>query len=266
MKFDLASRIRHPSRRPIILANVKPTQAQATDLAALYLRVVSAWSNAADRIVAVYAAALGELVTDSADDAGSLIERIEAEVRRLVLLLTPELRDWVLRVEKVHRRKWVANILSAASVDLETILSADDVSETVDAAVNWNVSLVRDVNEEARRRIANAVFSGLQQRKRADDVAKEIRAITGMARARARRIAGDQTVKLGARLNRARREQAGIGQYKWRHSGKLHPRSWHKARDGIVYKNDDPRIPADDRAGVPPFCGCTEQAVLVFDE
>jgi SPP1 gp7 family putative phage head morphogenesis protein len=110
------------------------------------------------------------------------------------------------------------------------------------------------------------VFAGFQRRAPAAEIAKEINAAVALGRARARRIASDQTVKLGSRLNRARREQAGIGQYKWRHSGKAHPRSWHLARNGIIYKNDDPRIPADDRAGVPPFCGCTEQAVLEFPD
>lgn len=267
MKFNLASSVRRPSKRPITLANIVATKAQADALAAIYLRVIAEWSRATDRIVATYSSALSQLVTDSASDAGSSIDEIADAIRRLALLLTPDLRDWALRVEAVHRGKWVSNILSAASVDLSTILSAADVSETVDAVVNWNVSLVRDINEEARRRIANAVFTGLQQRKSADEVAKEIREATGMARARSIRIAGDQTVKLGARLNQARQEQAGISKFKYRHSGKAHPRSWHQARNGRIFPWEGPgSIPPDDRPGVPPFCGCTAQAYISFDE
>lgn len=266
LKFALASHVKRASKRPIVLANIKPTQAQASDLATLYLRVVAGWAAGVVRIKAAYSAALAKLLTDSANDAGSTIDEIDAEIQRLILLLTPDLRDWALRVEAVQRGKWVSNVLSASSVDLSTVLSQADVNETVDAVVNWNAALVSDVSDEAKRRIASAVFAGLQQRKSADEVAREIADALGMARARARRIAGDQTVKLGSRLNQARQEQAGITQFKWRHSAKLHPRSWHLQRDGKVYSWADPGIPADDMPGVPPFCGCTAQGVISFDE
>lgn len=266
LKFNLASLIKRPSKRPITLTNLKPTQAQADDLATLYLRVIARWTAARDRIMAAYSAALSKLQTDSANDAGSTIDGVDAEVQRLILLLTPELRDWALRVESVQRGKWVSNVLSASSVDLSTVLSASDVNETVDAVVNWNAALVADVSDEAKRRIANAVFAGLQQRKPADEVAREIADALGMARARARRIAGDQTVKLGSRLNQARQEQAGITHFKWRHSAKRHPRLWHLARDGKIYPWEGPgSIPPDDRPGVEPFCGCTAQGVIVFE-
>jgi SPP1 gp7 family putative phage head morphogenesis protein len=266
INFSLASLAKRPSKRPIVLANIKPTQAQADTLAALYLRAVAQWTGAQERILAAYSSALSKLVTDSADDVGSAIDGIAAEIQRLVLQLTPDLRNWALRVEAVHRGKWVANVLSAASVDLNTVLTATDVNETLDAVLNWNVALVRDVSEEARRRIANAVFAGLQQRKPAAEVAKEISEAIGMARARARRIASDQTVKLGSRLNQARQEQAGITKFKWRHSAKQHPRSWHLGRDGKVYSWDHPGIPADDMPGVPPFCGCTAMGVVSFED
>jgi hypothetical protein len=100
-------------------------------------------------------------------------------------------------------------------VDLNTILTAGDVEDTLGASLNWNVSLVRDVSDEIRRRISNAVFAGFQRRAPAREIAKEITEATGMARARARRIAADQTVKLGARLNQARQEQAGLTSFKW---------------------------------------------------
>jgi SPP1 gp7 family putative phage head morphogenesis protein len=264
--LNLASRVRRPSRRPITLANIAPTQAQAGDLAALYLRIVAAWLVGIPRIVAEYERTVAAMTTDSPSDVQGSIDDVAAEINRLVLSLTPDLRRWALQVERVHRGKWVRSVLSATDIDLDTILTAADVDDTVGASIEWNVALIKDVDSELRRRISNAVFAGFQRRAPAAEIAKEIREATGMARDRSRRIAADQTVKLGARLNRARREQAGIGQYKWRHSAKRHPRLWHEARDGKIYKNDDPRIPAADRAGVPPFCGCTEQAYLDFSE
>lgn len=264
--INLAARITRRSRKPIVIANIAPTKAQADDLFRIYARVLAVWVEAMPRILAEYERTLAEITTDSAETTSGAIGSVDAEIQRLVIMLTPELRRWALTVERVHRGKWVRAVLSAVGIDLDTILTPGDAEDTVSAAINWNVSLIRDVSDELRRRISNSVFAGFQRRASAREIAKEIREATGMARDRSIRIAGDQVVKIGARLNQARRVQAGIDQYKWRHSGKLHPRSWHKARDGIVYKNDDPRIPPDDRAGVPPFCGCTEQAVLEFPD
>ena len=266
MKLDLAKRVRRPSRRPIVLRPIQPTGAQANDLAIIYGKVIDRWRDGAAAIVEEYARTLAQLQTDSVSTTTGTIDAISAAIQRIVLQLTPDLRDWALRVEDVQRGKWVRSVLSATDVDLSTVLTPGDVDDTIDAVVNWNVSLVRDVAEETRRRIANAVFTGFQQRKSAADIAKEIREATSLARARALRIAGDQTVKLGSRLNRARQEQAGLTSFKWRHSGKLHPRSWHLARNDKVYPWEGSGIPDDDMPGVPPFCGCTAQGVITFDD
>lgn len=265
MKLDLASRVRRPSRRPITIANIAPTQAQAGDLAVLYLRVVNAWREGLPAILAEYERTIAELQHDSAASTTGAIDAVDAEIRRLVLTLTPDLRRWALNVERVLTGKWVRNVLSATDVDLSTILSPTDMNETVEASLNWNVSLVRDISDEVRRKVANAVFSGFQRRAPTAEIARELREATTLARARSLRIAADQTVKLGSRLNRARQEQAGLTSFKWRHSGKAHPRSWHLARNGQVYPWEGSGIPADDMPGVPPWCGCTAQGVVTFE-
>lgn len=265
-KFDLASRVKRPSRRPIVLPKITGTKAQASSLAAIYLRVVARWRASVEAVTAAYARALAKLQMDSADDVKSLMDAVDAEIQRVILLLTPDLRNWALQVENVQRAKWVSNVMTATNVELNTVLTAGDVNETLASVINWNVSLVKDVSDEARRRIAAAVFAGLQQRKPANEVAKEIADAISMARDRALRIASDQSVKLGERLNQARQEQAGITKFKWRHSAKRHPRSWHLHRDNKIYPWEGSGIPADDMPGVPPFCGCTAQAVLTFDD
>jgi SPP1 gp7 family putative phage head morphogenesis protein len=264
LKIDLASRVRRPSRRPLVLANIAPTRAQADDLARIYLRVVAAWSEGIPRIVAEYERTIATMTTDSPSDVQGAIDSVDAEIQRLVITLTPDLRRWALNVERVHRGTWVRSVLSAVDVDLNTILTAGDVEDTLGASLNWNVSLVRDVSDEIRRRISNSVFAGFQRRAPAREIAKEISNSVGLSRARSLRIAADQTVKLGARLNQARQEQAGLTEFVWVHSGKLHPRSWHRARNGKRYSWKEPGIPSDDMPGVPPFCGCTARGIVSF--
>lgn len=263
--LDLAALVNRPSRRPITLANIRPTQAQADDLARIYMPIIAAWQAGIPRILAEYERTIAAMTTDSPSDTQGAIDGVAAEIQRLVILLTPDLRHWATRVETVHRGKWARSVLSATDVDLNTVLTASDVNDTVEASINWNVALVRDVSDETRKRISNSVFAGFQRRAPAAEISKEIAEATGMARARARRIAADQTVKLGSRLNQARQEQTGITSFKWRHSAKRHPRSWHLARDGKVYPWRGNSIPPDDMPGVPPFCGCTAQGVVSFD-
>lgn len=265
MRFDLRSRVTK-RRGQIVFANITSTRAQADRLALIYLKVVKGWEEATQRIVESYERTLAEMVTDSPSDTAGVIDEIADALRRLVLMLTPELRDWAFRVEEVHRGKWIRNVLSATSIDLTTILIRADVEETIESVLMWNSALFRDVTDEIRRKVSNAVFSGFQARKPAREVAKEIREATGMARKRSILIASDQTVKLGAQLNEARQRQAGLDHFKWRHSGKVHARPHHEARDGKVFSWENPGIPADDLPGIPPYCGCNAQGVLILDD
>lgn len=267
VRIDLASRVKRPSRKPIVLANIKPTQAQATDLFAIYAKAITVWLAAQQKIVAEYEHTLSGMTKDSPATTGDAIDAVAAEIQRLVLLLTPDLRRWALSVEKVQRGKWVQSVLSASDVDLNTILTAGDVEDTVQASLNWNVSLIRDVSDETRKRIANIVFAGFQQRTPAAEISRQITDAITMGRDRAIRIAADQTTKLGSQLNEARQKQAGLSKYKWRHSAKRHPRSWHLHRDGQIFPwEGEGSIAPDDQPGVPPWCGCVAQGVITFDE
>lgn len=97
-----------------------------------------------------------------------------------------------------------------------------------------------------------------------------------MARRRALNIASDQLSKLSNSLADERRRQAVLSVWAWVHSGKLHPREDHKARDGFLY-SDDPamtgetvhgqtvRKPPEDRPGQLPYCGCLSRGIPVLD-
>jgi hypothetical protein len=270
------------SRQPIIFAPILTTKAQADDLAAIYLLMIEPWNHAAEMLGDAYSRELAQLsdsrglITDTAADLGAETDAIAAAVNRLVLELTPELRRWALRTEAWHRGKWVRAVLAGAEIDLETLIGPADVRETIDAWLVRNTSLVKDINEQARGKIADAVLRGFQQRSPISEVTKEIREATGFATKRARRVAADQTVKLASALDRERQRQAGLDVWKWKHSHKLHPRPEHVSRDGNLYADDKAsqgtlangtvvREAPEDEPGELPFCGCVRQAVLVFE-
>jgi SPP1 gp7 family putative phage head morphogenesis protein len=271
MNFSLAAMAarKRKSRKPVTFAPILTTKAQADSLAAIYLAMIEAWGRAVEIIGDQYRRELAQLsdgsvklTTDSAEDLGATNDAIAQAINRLILELTPQLRNWAVRQEAWHRGKWVRAVLAGAQVDLDLIIGAADVRETVGAWLVRNTSLVRDISDQARGRIADAVLRGFQQRSPIADVAKEIREAANMARARARRIAADQTVKLSSALDRERQRQAGLDHWKWRHSGKLHPRLKHVERDGKIYTD---KTAPEDEPGELPFCGCVRQAVLVFE-
>lgn len=275
LRFNLAqiSRARSRKRGRRTFRAITPTSALAGDLAAIYLPFVKAWADAIDPLTAEYERTLSALTTDSPADLQAIIDGIEGGLLRLFVSLSPSLRSWALRVERWHRDKWVGAALTASGIDLSTMLTAGDVEQTVETVIARNIALVRNVSDQARARIADIVFRGVQQRQPAREMAKELRESVALSRRRALNIAADQAQKLSSELDTARMKQAGIEKFEYKHSGKLHPRSWHKRRDGRIYDlstwkqiGGDDVIAADDRPGVPPWCGCKKLSVIDFDD
>lgn len=262
-RYDLEAMARRATNRRgrvVVLRAIETTTAQAKELLDFYLRPIRLLEQRAARLLQLYSREVERALShDAVSDLGNEMDEISTALQRLVIELTPELRRWALRKEEWHRGKWKRAVLDAVSVELGTLLGPEDVRETIEAFLVRNTSLIRDVNEQARGRIADSIFRGFQRRSPATDIAKEIREATGMARKRSIRIAGDQIVKLSSALDGERIRQAGLDKWKWRHSGKKHPREEHKARDGNIYTDE---TAPEDLPGELPFCGCTRQAVL----
>jgi uncharacterized protein with gpF-like domain len=280
IRFNLAEMAKRQSnirRKSITIRDTPAPGILASDLfASGYKPVLSLIDRYAAQANAEYERTLSALITDSGDDLTNLFERMGQELSALVLVLRPSMRSWALRVERWQREKFRGAVLSATSVDLQTMIGPEDVATTLDTAINWNVALVRDIGDQARQRISSAVFSGLTNRSPARDVAKQIRETTGLARDRSLRVASDQLSKISSSLADERRRAAGIATWEWVHSQKAHPRAAHVARNGHIYSDDAADIggvidgktvepvPAT-RPGQEPYCGCRARAVISFD-
>lgn len=271
MRYDLPRMARQKGiKRDLTLRPIEPARSAEIALARLYLAVLKAWSP--DRILRDYT---GGITTDAASDQTGAISEAENTVTRLILEFTSGLRSWLLRTERIHRDRWSAAVKSATELDLSMLLTGGEVQETLDLFLDRQVALVRNVSDQVRGRIADAVYRGYQERRPARDVAKDIREATGLARDRSLRIAADQNSKLSAALDRERQAEAGIDLFKWRHSGKKHPRRPHVARNGKIYeratgkqveadglKKAGETIERGDFPGEQPYCGCRAQAYL----
>lgn len=280
MRYDLAAMAQRQglNRRLTTFAPIEITSAFQKELAAINRKVVDPWIAATPRIVAIYSEELQRrLRQDRVDEMTSLFDQLGGEISRLVLLLTPAMQEWAFRVEKWHTGKWSRAVLAGTQVDIATMLGPQDSIETIETVLARNTALIRNVGDEIRAKVADAVFRGLQERRPPRQVGQEIARVTGLARKRANRIAADQAVKLASALDAQRQREAGLTVWKWNHSGKLHPRPEHVARDGNLYA-DNPadrgegpngetiRKPPDDLPGQLPFCGCIRQGILLLPD
>lgn len=271
MSIDLPRIVARLSRRrrPIKFRTTSLPGTTESALAAIYIKVPKAWrGELADRILPAYDRALASakplhdaLLADDVTGLGGDMRAAGDSVNRLIVSLTPELRTWVVKSETIHRNQFVAAAKTAAGVDLGTILSVDGVSATMQAILERNVSLVTAVSDDVRRSIADIVFQGFTQRTPRRDLAADLDNALGLGRTRSLLIASDQTTKLSSTLDRERQQEIGIDKFIWRHSGKVHFRPEHKARDGNIYAWDDNDLDGD-LPGVAINCGCKAQAYL----
>lgn len=245
-------------RRETTLRPIITTQTQADQLARLYLQVLAVWSN--PRILDAYSRTLSEMTTDSVSEIEVEIEATQGESVRAIFSFRWLFAGWLDNLIQWHTRKLVANLKYATSIDLTSVIGPAP-QDTVQATIARNVALVTNISDQARERISDAVYRGLTQRLPAREVAKEINAALALGRSRSIRIASDQLVKASAALDRSRMAELGIVKFRWLHSHKRNAREWHKARDGEVFRFDDPKLRGD-MPGDQPFCGCKAQGVI----
>lgn len=266
MKFNLAAIVKQAKRgrrKAITLRPIQPTQALASSLyLATYKRIIVAAQATIERIIAAYPRAIGDsaMITDAVDDLQGILDDFDNWLTRLLIDIAPELQDWVVQVERWHRDQWRGAVLTATGINLTTMLIGSGTPQSVQQTIDWNTSLIRSVSDEARSRIGNLVFAAVRNRTPVADLARDLRDAVAMSKTRSLRIASDQTKKLSAALDQERQMDAGLDSYIWHHSFKRHPRHFHVARDGKVFRWDDP--PADGPPGSLPYCGCRAQAYI----
>ena len=267
MKIDLAAQARAAGvrRNQVELREIEPTKAQETDLSRAYMRTVRVWADGArDRILPAYSAALARQTSITADRAGDVeveIEAVDGEAVRSVFTFRGLFQAWADALQRWHLGRIVSALRYSTNVDLSTQLHSADVAETIEDSLARNVALVRDISDQARGRLSDIVFRGLQNRTSVKDVAKEITTALGFSRDRALRVAADQTQKLSASLDRDRQLQLGMTKFEWVHSGKKHYRPEHLARNGKVFAWSG-EVARNDPPGFAPFCGCKAKGVL----
>jgi len=255
-------------RKGFFLPDITAPAVRATDLYRnAYKPMIDVWYDALPAINGAYARSLNEIIQDDAADVNATLDEAQAQVLRLMPFLSTRVRDWAFGVGEYVTNKWRGAILSACKVDVGTLLGPEAIRAPLSTVIEWNVALIKDVSTQTQQKMANTIFSGLNQRKAARDVAKELSEISGMARDRSLRIASDQLSKAAGSVAEERQREAGIEEVEWVHSRKKFPRKEHQARNGKVYYLETKKavdggetVPADDWVQQKPYCGCRTRA------
>ena len=260
--IDLKALLRAQGRkRDLTLRPIATTQAQAKALQRLYAPIMQVWSDGVrDRILPAYAASMATFTGDSPADIEAEIEITEEGAVRAVFDFREFFREWAASLMRWHIDRIGSQLTYATNVELSTQLGG--ATETLEDALARNTALVRDISDQARGRLSDIVFRGLQQRTPTREVAKELQEALGLGKKRSLRIASDQLNKLSGALDALRGQQLGADGYLWVHSRKLHFRESHKERDGKFFAFGS-EVDRNDPPGAAPFCGCVRR--IEFD-
>lgn len=151
----------------------------------------------------------------------------------------------------VLRSVYGVDILTGAPPGLRGALSAWEVQ---------NIQLIKSIPVESLGRMQNKIVNALQTGQTMRDTQKAIVEEFGVASRRAELIARDQVGKLNGQLTELRQTDIGVDSYVWRGMLDSRERPEHVAREGQVFRWDQP--PDDGHPGQPIQCRCIAEPVL----
>ena len=137
--------------------------------------------------------------------------------------------------------------LSTMGVQHPTKAYNANVANTLSASVNFNHTLITGIQQEVHEKIHSAVMLSLTSPDPAQQgktgIQNALKEVGGFSKKRIALIAEDQNSKLYASISDERMLQNGVDEFEWAHSsaGKT-PRPSHVAKDGLIFKLNDPRL------------------------
>lgn len=172
----------------------------------------------------------------------------------------------ILRLEaKRHTDTFMAAAKRALGVDLSAVVREDDLGDYLRLAAARNTSMIKNLSDDAVKRVQQVVLDGLIAGTPRAEVQKSLTKQLGISDNRAKLIAQDQMAKLNSDLNRIRHEQAGVKEYVWTTAHDERVRPLHRALDGKQYRYGEPTgAEGGLQPGQPVRCRCIARAVVEF--
>lgn len=260
--------------RRMVLRPIGPTVAFETALRTTTTRILRL---AAERVAAdVFPAAISAKAQMMRDDL-NWFERAMRALRDLLDGLVGGAREAIREAfdteELRHSRRFNEAARAAIGIDLGRVIVGEGISNTIEAAVQRNVALIRGLTGDVAKRLEAQLLQALTQGLNNAEIAKIITKEFGIGKRRAALIARDQAASFNGDLNRIRQTALGVTEYQWSTSldervrgnpeGRYpNARPSHWDREGKTFKWSDP--PSDGHPGQPINCRCVARAVIEF--
>jgi SPP1 gp7 family putative phage head morphogenesis protein len=250
-----------PRTREIRVSPVDYSSSIESSLRSIYMTVVRDWWSFCRDILAPAYETPPPFVSDSDGiQLQWLIEQRDAWINSRIVYQTDTLRRWVTRLGTWHGGAWARQVRRATGVRVDAFITMEELRVPLEERIAQNVSLIRGLNSETRRRVETVVFDSFALRRTRREFLRELAKAMGVSQVRARLTARDQMEKIQAFLNQYRQEQLGFDSYIWRTSMDDRVRRMHREREGVVFRWEKP--PSDGHPGHPVNCRCRPEAYM----
>lgn len=246
-----------------------------------YTKLLTGYVKDCMAVVRSYIPEMRKLVTEQSEPGATsvnvylalLIDRIRHDMPQ-VEALEGRMRhffDDVAHFTWRDLKRLLESVIGTPISDRDARLSRKDADDDLDALkelwVGENLDLIRSIDDEAMRRIRQAltarITGSVNHAGLAKDLIAEIQAITEKEKSRAELIARDQLGKLHGQINRRKQESLGIDEYEWETSHDERVRDSHRALQGKVFSWSKP--PPEGHPGYPIRCRCIALPVIDWD-
>jgi SPP1 gp7 family putative phage head morphogenesis protein len=188
-------------------------------------------------------------------------------LERYALAITPWARATAGRI--LHeiaireRRSWGEHA-KAMSRSLRDELMNAPTGQALQDFLRENVRLITSLPTEAGQRVHDLTLKGLEDSRRASEVAREIMRSGEVTQSRANTIARTEVSRTASGLVMVRAQHVGSEAYTWRTSRDSDVRPSHRTMQGrVVYWNDPPTLDGlTGHAGMLPNCRCYPEPIL----
>jgi len=184
------------------------------------------------------------LTRDTKDGMGDDINQaIEAIKREFDFIAVAEgiSNKMVKRASMVNENKTKNTIQNAIGVDLNNIISSENLTEFVELQTIQNAELIKSVPQNAIEDIRRIVLNGLSEGLRHEEITKQIsgnsvNSTFNKMNNRIKTIARTEVAKLNSQITNKRLTNLGIKRAVWDATNDSRTRACHAARDGKEYE------------------------------
>lgn len=152
---------------------------------------------------------------------------------------------------------------TSAALGVDVVAADRRLSPLIDAFVDANVGLVKDIGEKVASKVELEVSRAVQHGELHGDLAEKLKVI-GFGEERAKLIARDQVGKLYGQVNATRQTELGVDRFIWRSVGDERVRDLHDELDGQEFRYSEGGHETEGLPGEPILCRCWAEPV--FDD